>query len=102
MGVVTVRFGRYTQKRTKQSIVFYGNKLVYVRPSRVEGIVGERWISIKALPLHRTRLIRPKRWRVGSDSRSEPERRRGGLKEVSLRTNILLGQAGEFAVRTSE
>ena len=30
----------------------------------------------KGMALHRARLIRPKRWWVGSDSRSEPEQRR--------------------------
>ena len=61
----------HTEKRTKHSIVFYENELIYVMPSRVEGMVGERWINLRALPLHRARLICPKKWRVGS----EPEQR---------------------------
>ncbi len=39
-----------TEKRTKHSIVFYENELVHAMPSRVEGMVGERWINIRALP----------------------------------------------------
>ncbi len=65
----------HTVKRTKHRIVFYESEFVHVMSSRVEGMVGERWINIRQLPLHSARLIRPKRWRVGSDSRSEPERR---------------------------
>ncbi len=45
----------------------------------MKGMVGEGWISIKVLPLHRARLIRLKRWRVGSDS--EPEQ---GQREQTI------------------
>ena len=39
-------------------------------------MVGERWMNIKGLPVHRARLDLPKRWQVGSESWSEPEQRR--------------------------
>ncbi len=51
----------HTEKRTKHSIDFYENEFVHAIPSRVEGMVGERWTNIRALPLHMSRLIRPKR-----------------------------------------